>query len=519
MGTRPESKKQEPVPSGDSEAPAGGETLQLKLYLKHPRPRRRSGSKQELADLEQRVSRAELAAQREREHGAPIEQVRRFAEQHMMIVVEADAARGCVVLRAAKAQAARAFGVGPESVWHEAGEYHRPSRSPRLPPALRPYVEAVVGLDTRPQRPRPRPMNVSGIAGGLLPNAIARLYGMSTNGQGRRQCIALIAQGGGYDRAELSTAFRAMNLPVPDIVDVDVDSVGNAFGQDADADKEVALDIQVAGAVAPQARIAVYFTKPGSAGLVAAVKQAIHDENNRPSVLAITWSDAESNWEEATRKVLDGALYDAAKLGVTVVAAAGDYLATGGQGDGLAHVDYPASHPYVLGCGGTRMTLDDAGTSIVREVVWNEQIRGTGGGISDVFPVPDYQTGIALPPSINGDRKGRGVPDVAAAAAEANGYRIFVHDSNVVVGGTSAVAPLWGAFIALVNEQRGHPLGFINPALYQKPSLLRPVKTGNNKLIGTNIGYVAGDGWSACTGLGTPDGATIVAALTALPVA
>jgi kumamolisin len=105
---------------------------------------------------------------------------------------------------------------------------------------------------------------------------------------------------------------------------------------------------------------------------------------------------------------------------------------------------------------------------------------------------------------------------VAAAAAETNGYRTIVGGSEVVASGTSAVAPLWGAFIALLNEQRGTSLGFVNSRLYQAPKLLNPVTSGNNNDTNWDLGYPAGPGWSACTGLGTPRGADITAAFTAV---
>lgn len=182
--------------------------------------------------------------------------------------------------------------------------------------------------------------------------------------------------------------------------------------------------------------------------------------------------------------------------------------------DGHAHVNYPGSSPYVLGCGGTLMTLDAAGTAIADEIVWNDGMRGTGGGISDIYAVPSYQSSVTLPASRNDGKQRRGVPDVAAAAAEKNGYRIALRGAEIVASGTSAVAPLWGAFIALVNEQRGEPLGFLNGRLYQNPTLLRQITSGNNMAGG--IGYAAGPGWNACTGLGVPIGTALIAALTAV---
>jgi kumamolisin len=303
---------------------------------------------------------------------------------------------------------------------------------------------------------------------------------------------------------------------VPVISDVNVGG-RNALGANAQFDKEVALDLQVIAGVAPEARIVVYFTETSEAGLVAGVVKAVHDDNNRPNVIVVTWGEPETYWlsrAPEARKGLDAALQDAIRLGITVVATAGDDLATERMNDGHAHVNYPGSSPYVLGCGGTLMTLDGAGTAITDEVVWNEGMRGTGGGISDIYAVPSFQSNATLPASLNDGKRRRGVPDVAAAAAETNGYRIVLGGSETVASGTSAVAPLWGAFIALLNEQRGEPLGFVNPRLYQNPALLRPIISGNNMAQG--VGYQAGPGWNACTGLGVPIGPALIAALTAV---
>jgi kumamolisin len=303
------------------------------------------------------------------------------------------------------------------------------------------------------------------------------------------------------------------------MTDVAVGKGRNAFGVDPVADKEVSLDVQVVAGVAPQARIAIYFTQADEQGFVDGIAQAVHDKRNAPSVVVVTWGEPEVFWPPQARKALDAVLADAVQLGVTVVAAAGDELATEQMNNGKAHVDYPASSPYVLACGGTTITLDAAGTAIADEVVWNDQVnaKGTGGGISTLFKVPAFQKNANVPPSVSGGRKGRGVPDVAAAAAETNGYRVFVDGEATVASGTSAVAPLWGALVTLVNAQRSHSAGHINPFLYEHPELLRVITKGDNISPLEGIGYAATDGWSACTGLGVPKGADLIRALAAMP--
>jgi kumamolisin len=306
-----------------------------------------------------------------------------------------------------------------------------------------------------------------------------------------------------------------MQVPVPSVQDVSVAGGRNAFGQDTDADKEVALDLQTAIGVAPGARFAVYFTNDADAGLVDAVTTAIHDPVNRPSVLVTSWGDAEVNWSGSARGAMDATLADAARLGITVVAATGDKLASDGLMDGRAHVDYPASSPYVLACGGTRVSLSVDRASIAAEEAWNDRTSGTGGGISDFYPVPSYQRDASLPASLNDGAYRRGVPDLAAAAAPDPGYRVVFRGESLMMGGTSAVAPLWGAFLALINEQRRSPLGFVHGWLYSHGGLFRPVTVGDNKPFGSDLGYTANGGWSACCGLGAPVGSAVLQALTA----
>ncbi len=212
---------------------------------------------------------------------------------------------------------------------------------------------------------------------------------------------------------------------------------------------------------------------------------------------------------------MNSVLQEAAAMGLSVYVASGDNLATDGLTDGRAHVDFPASSPYAIGCGGTHITAH--GTSITKEVVWNDHTSGGGGGISDLFAVPAFQAGLKLPPSVNAGRVGRGVPDVAGNAAPASGYVVVVDGQKEVVGGTSAVAPLWAGLTALINQKAARPVGFLPTTLYaaiaSNRSLTRQITQGNNKPEGSKIGYDAGPGWNACTGLGRPDGQALFAAL------
>jgi kumamolisin len=495
------------------------EPLTLTVYLRHRRPvRRRPGSAIDLAELTKRVTPEELEHERKRILKGPLEQIRRFAEREAMQVRDVDFRRRCVTLLARASDAERAFATRLLRIDEAGATRHYPKRRPRLPRQLRPIVHAVLGLDTRP----PRLERLRAHAGpngdsGLHPSAIARLYGIAAAGNGSGQCIAIIEPTGGYHDDDVTKACRAIGVAKPEIVEIGVGTGRNAPGVNARADMEVALDIQVVAGVAPQARIAVYFTELSEPGLVAGVCEAVHGKAQRPNVVVITWGEPETLWPPDARAALDAVLQDAVRLGITVVATAGDDLARERMGGGKVYVNYPASSPYVLACGGTELSLDAAGTAIVDEVVWNENgERGTGGGISEIYPVPAFQSTTGLPGSLNDGKRGRGVPDVAASAAQANGYRIIVGGTELVASGTSAVAPLWGAFVALINAERAAAFGFINSRLYQTPDLLKVIKSGDNIDAVSGLGYRAGPGWSACTGLGSPKGAAILAALSAV---
>ena len=508
-------------PAGDSaDAALPREPFELTIYLRPPgRPwLRRPGSGPDLDDLTgETVTREQLEAERAAAFAAPIAVLRRFAQATGLDFVDIDPLRCQVHVRIPAEIVERVLGVQIGLVEHLGARFRCPLGPLTVPPAIASLVQAIVGLDERPHVRKLRPMVGAAGGDGLLPSAIAGLYGLTAPRNGAGQCVAIIEPAGGYSADDLKAACQAMNVPVPEVVDVSVDHGHNDFGQNAQFDQEVGLDIQVVAGVAPAARIAIYFTTNSERGLADAVAAAVHDKVNRPSVVLMTWGEAESAFPRQARIAMDSVLADAAKLGVTVVAAAGDFLATDQVNDGKAHVDYPASSPYVLGCGGTAITLDASGASIAAEAVWNDGVTGTGGGISDLYLVPAFQHGIALPPSANGDgRKGRGVPDVAAAAAAVNGYRVVIGGATIVASGTSAVAPLWGASIALANAERGKPLGFLNTRLYQQPPLLRPITEGNNIQSGTALGYPAAAGWSACTGLGVPKGADLIRALTAI---
>jgi kumamolisin len=282
---------------------------------------------------------------------------------------------------------------------------------------------------------------------------------------------------------------------------------GDPHGPDA----EVMLDIEIVGAIAPQAQIAVYFAANTDAGFLNAITTAIHDTTNRPSIISISWGQAEANWTEQSMTAFDSAFQDAATMGITICAASGDNGSSDNVTDGADHVDFPASSPHVLACGGT--SLQASGTTITAETVWNDGAQGgaSGGGVSSFFPLPAWQDGLQVTRTSGGGSalSNRGVPDVSGDADPETGFDVRIDGTDRVVGGTSAVAPLWSGLIARINAANGSPVGFVNPALYASPGALRDITTGNNGDFSATVG------WDACTGLGSPNGGQVAAVLTA----
>jgi len=460
----------------------------------------------------------------EKRHGADPADIRRievFARQHGLSVVEASAARRTVVLSGTVSKMNAAFGVELKQFEHANGAYRGRTGPVKIPADLKDTIQGVFGLDNRPQaKPHFRRRTDNGKARAnasstsYTPLQVATAYNFPA-GDGSGECIALVELGGGYKPADLTQYFKQLNLAsVPKVSAVSVDHGKNHPSGDANGpDGEVMLDIEVAGAVAPGAKIVVYFAPNTDAGFLDAVTTAIHDKTNKPSVLSISWGGPESSWTAQAMTSMDEAFQAAAAVGVTVCCAAGDDGSTDGVSDSLQHVDFPASSPHALACGGTKLTA--SGATISSETVWNELAANegaTGGGISDFFALPDFQSGAKVPPSANpGKRAGRGVPDVAGDADPSTGYVTRVDGQPGVIGGTSAVAPLWAGLIARVNQKLKTPVGYANPLLYgsaAKAGSFHDITTGNNGA------YSARPGWDACSGLGTPIGATILSALT-----
>ncbi len=463
----------------------------------------------------QRISRAEFS-QTLGADPKDIQAVENFAHHNHLSVGETSLEKRRVVLHGTSRNMASAFGAKLAEYRNTANNttFRGRSGTITIPEELQDLVIAVLGLDNREQARahfRVKPA-VTPAAATFSPLDLAALYNFPTGVDGTGQTIGIIELGGGYNTADLQTFFQGVGLAVPSVTAVSVDGGANTPGGDADG--EVELDIEVAGSIAPGANIAVYFAPNTDQGFIDAISDAVHDVTRKPSVISISWGGPENTWTAQSRTAMDAALQDAATLGVTVTVASGDNGSTDGSGDGTLQVDFPSASSFALACGGT--TLQASGGRITSETVWNEtasQEGATGGGVSNVFAVPTYQQNAGVPQNPQTSFGGRGVPDVSGNADPTTGYQVVVDGQSIIVGGTSAVAPLWAGLIALLNQQLGTPVGLLQPKLYSLgEAVFRDITSGNNDDGGLGF-YSAQVGWDPCTGLGSPNGTALLDAL------
>ncbi|MEM7050355.1 MAG: S53 family peptidase [Acidobacteriota bacterium] len=373
---------------------------------------------------------------------------------------------------------------------------------------------------------------------------LANLYGFPEKVDGKGETIGIIALGGGYYPEDVELLFRSLGQPAPKIVDVSVPghqsrgtnrpvsreilqqlvkalAEGSAPPPDAIATLETSMDVQIAAAFAPGADLVVYFAPSADAeGFLYTLLTAIHDSTHRPSVISLSWGwpepeeMADGQAKAGVIQAVDELFALASQKGMTLCASSGDTgsgvgLPAADEATAIDWVQFPASSPYALACGGT--SLDGAG---LEEVVWSVDVGGTlyasTGGASKLFDRPEWQQRIVCStlPGL-----GRGVPDVAGLADQRSGVTFYLGGAEQGSAGTSAAAPLWAALIARLNEALGRRLGHVNPRLYRiakdDPSIFRDV------VAGSNGGFRASLGWDPVTGWGSPHGEKLLAALAA----
>jgi kumamolisin len=466
-------------------------------------------------------------------HGAnasDLDLVERMAQQHDLMVVYRSAGERMVVLKGVLGDLLDAFPTDLRMFHHPSGAYRGREGQIHVPQQLFGVVTGVFGFDTRPKHRSPNRRKLIAAAGaagpggqnGVASTEFAKRYNFPTQFQGKAldgsgQTVAIVELGGGFRTSDLKVFFQEIGVPAPNVVSISVDHAGNNPTNANSADGEVMLDIEVAGAVAPKATFAVYFgPNNGDQGFIDAISAAVHDSQRKPSVVSISWGAPEDPNDSQGIQNFHELFVAAAAMGVTICVAAGDHGTADEDAfswDGKIHVDHPSVDDMVLSCGGTQIDND-------KDVVWNDgtpfdkTVSGGGGwagggGISEVVAVPTYQANANLPVSIDNGKPGRGVPDIAMSATN---YFTRVDRMEGASGGTSAVAPLMAALVALLNQAKGKNVGFLNPFLYANAGkgVVHDVTEGTNAIANTIKGYNSGLGWDACTGLGTPDGTAIL---------
>ena len=525
-----------PLPAAEQAGPVdGSQRIVITLVT-----RRRSALPRDLVEGPATVTREQLAEQ----HGtdpADIDFLRIVLAQYGLQVTEADPGARQVKVEGSLAALSETFGAELSMVrtpqpspGQPLAEHRYRQGALRIPAELNGIVLAVLGLDNRPQaRPhfRRAPAATAEAAGtgaaapaaapvSYPPPQVAELYKFPAGTDGTGHTLAIVELGGGFGQSDLDTYFGSLSLPVPTVSAASVDGAVNQAGQDPNgADGEVLLDIEVAGAVAPGAAQVVYFAPNTDQGFVDAVTTAVH-ASPTPTAVSISWGQSEDAWTGQGRDALDQAMADAAALGITVCVAAGDNGSSDAQTDGQPHTDFPASSPHALACGGTSLRGDAATGVISSETVWNDGAGhgATGGGVSDAFGLPSWQASAGVPARAGapaGTAPGRGVPDVAGCADPQTGYQVLVDGQSMVVGGTSAVAPLWAALICRLAQSTGKTFGLLQPLLYAGVAAAAAATGFQDITSGNNGAYAAGPGWDACTGLGSPDGTTLLGVLRA----
>jgi kumamolisin len=453
-------------------------------------------------------------------------------------LVDTNIATRTVRFRGTVSAMEEAFQVKLFNYSHERGNYRGRVGPVRIPSALKEIVHGVFGLDNRQvARRRRHPVSdydkarlASVPAAWYVPSELASHYNFPP-GDGSGQTVGLLEFGGGFFPQDLKKFCTMAKIPViPNVIPISTD--GTPTDSRDGAQGEVMLDIEVVAGICPKANIAVYFAQWGEQGWLTALDAAVHDQTNDPTVLSVSWGNAEDTdiWTDQAMEQINQTLQDAAMIGVTVCVAAGDDGSSDAVGDGYAHVDFPSSSPYALAVGGTTIAAKGGAGP---DIAWKEGdgLRAdnggsTGGGVSMKFARPTWQGNVAVKSVNPGAIVGRCIPDISANADwNASPYLLVVDGQPQPNGGTSAASPLIASLLILINAERAqaaaHPVGFLTPVLYQSHAgngttvgafACTDVQSGENTTdkIG---GYTAGPGYDAVSGWGTPNGVKLAGAM------
>jgi kumamolisin len=532
----PTSEHRIPVGSKALRQTTGGKWIELTIGVKPVKPLPDLSALDNKLPAERKYMTREQLAHEYGSDPKAVQAIENFAKGHGLVVTRNEPASARMGLAGPAEDVNAAFGVTLMDYENpKLGAFHARTGPVNLPAEVSDAITGVFGLNNHRVLRRGfraahhlAPQMATPNRAWFIPTELAPVYDFP-NANADQQCIGLLEFGGGVETSDVATYFSKIGSAAPSVEVVAVDGVSTDPTNDPDSTGEVMLDVDVAGALGAGAKLAVYFSTFDEKGLVDCLSKVINDSVNDPSVVSISWGWDENEsfnnegviWSAAAIQHCNQSFLAAAQLGITVCVSTGDDGSEAQMNDGRAHVNFPATSPYVLAVGGTTLHVRKTtkGGSHVSETVWNDGSNGggTGGGVSDVTPCPAWQKGKVVPSINPGHFAGRAIPDVAADADPATGYLTMSGGKMQIVGGTSASAPLWASLIARINASLGARVGNFNALLYSKfgPNrVLRDITSGNNDVEGLLHGqYPAGNGWDACTGWGVPDGQKLLAAL------
>ncbi len=509
--------------------PKPNKILDVGVFL---RPNASSDELPEIAAFQDITKKSQLIISRkdfEKKQGAnqnDVKIIKAFAKLFNLKVGEVQMVERWIKLSGTIKSLERAFGISIFEFKHDGKCYYYYQGIISIPEELDKVIECISGINNQPvlaKKILAEEFNVPGSTfkgEAVFPQNFAKYYDFPAHLDGSGQCIAILAFRGGFEEKHLDSYFKKIGLPKPEISTVELDGAKNQ-PTGGDDDFESHMDLEIAGSLAPGAKIVVYFGQKSPMGVIRTLKAAIHDKKFNPGIISMSWGRLEKKvqqdfFSKDEINTMNRVLHEAAALNITVITSSGDLGSSGG--DSGLNIELPASNPFVLAVGGSQLHLKNK--VIDHEDVWSEKINfkgkeyslSSGGGFSELFETPDYQKDL-VSESLNPNGK-RGIPDVAANASTSPGILLQVGDTEQISLGTSAAAPLWAALIARINqhlELKGLPrAGFINPALYHKELS----KSFNQVLSGSNGEYKASSGWNPCTGLGTPNGNEVLKRLT-----
>jgi subtilase family serine protease len=429
------------------------------------------------------------------------------------------------------AQAQQAFQTHIDLYRLKTMTFHANVSAPTVPAYLSPLINSIGGLDdsiryqpryqgladSSPLIPHGR-LSYDDAPAGFGPVELASAYDMAplqnAGFRGENQSIALFELDG-FRQSDVDQYFQQYGLGSPKITTIPVNHFNGTAGQGA---IEVELDLEVVGALAPQANMLVYEGPGTVAGINATYNEIVSDHKAR--IVVISWGLCEASTGNAELQTLDTIFKSGALQGMIFVAAAGDAGAYDCHDTRLA-VDSPADDPYVTGVGATNLQLN-AG-SYGGESVWSDGTThvpgplgaGSGGGVSATFKMPDWQNGPGVQNTYsNGNRQ---VPDVTAVGDPTTGYSIYCTVTRascstsgwMITGGTSAAAPLWAAGLLLTDQylqaQNRRLPGQMNAQLYKLFNTRQPYSPFHDITQGNNLYYPATTGYDLASGIGSPD--------------